>query len=982
MDDSKPDFLIQAAILDRYVHLDNPGDDMVAVGVILEALKASPDLYRYFFAQKPTAGWAQHLYQYGVFTEPPGVIRDGDSYRTPFWAPAAYLADVAEENAALTTKLVSEIETDNPIIHEYLTKALSVLPAEAVLPCLEKVKKWLQGEYRGWWGLAQNAALLAQGLAERGYILESIHIIDELLEPVPSEQRNVGGTAFRMPATTHFELHFLAPDFWKQILPAICVCSPSRYVRVLEARLVESMELELSDPDVRVGLESPASSWWRSSIGDSNQDSPTDLKHLLLAALRDTLDNWATKNAEEARLVVTDYLSGNKIILRRVALHVAARHLHDFGDVCRSELLDPAFHDDISFHNEYFFLLRKAFSSLSEADQQKVIQIILEGPNPAKLEDSAARAGGDDEAAREKYAVLRRATWTRDRLAVIKQYLDSETEAALADLVDRFGKPDHPEFLAWASEVYSIRDVSPVARDDLAAMSVSQLGNYLTEWAPPPDVGWGPERVSLEGLSQEVAGILLDSSDKYEELIAKLPALNPLYSATLFTQAQRRLKEGLSVSWAHLLPVMLECSVQKRATRPPEDPNNFEARISAIRLLEDGLSASASIPLELRSLAKSVILAYIDDPSPDASEDHPPEGYFGHNDPITVAVNCIRPIALTCYLALLKIGAEPMQPEVEQTHSLDHDARTILETRLDTSKESSWAVHSIYGKYLWFLAKADSEWLVAHKKDIFPMEETEDSQARFDAAWDSYIIFNHPNTPTFEMLDAEYRFAIRRLATARTTTPMLDVARRFSSHILLHYIHSSYPLGDEGSLLGEFYGHADAPMRASAAHTLSAIVSSMAQADAPALWPRVRDLWQWRLAAVAASDYPEDHARELDQLAGLLPMVPETVPIPVLWPALEVFLRFKASYLVWKHLQDFLAARVETESLQVATFYRLMHEDVEERPSGFQPHDKSADQILESLMANPNTRVDARAVIDRIARRDPDRYRNLYDRYA
>ena len=58
MDNRRVDFNIQAAILDKFIKLENPSDDQVAIEIVIKRIKESEDLERYFFGQSPTPGWA------------------------------------------------------------------------------------------------------------------------------------------------------------------------------------------------------------------------------------------------------------------------------------------------------------------------------------------------------------------------------------------------------------------------------------------------------------------------------------------------------------------------------------------------------------------------------------------------------------------------------------------------------------------------------------------------------------------------------------------------------------------------------------------------------------------------------------------------------------------------------------------------------------------------------------------------------------
>ncbi len=57
---------------------------------------------------------------------------------------------------------------------------------------------------------------------------------------------------------------------------------------------------------------------------------------------------------------------------------------------------------------------------------------------------------------------------------MIREQLDKPTKSILDKLIEE-GKPDHPEFLSWMSEVELITDESPYSESELSKLAPNRL---------------------------------------------------------------------------------------------------------------------------------------------------------------------------------------------------------------------------------------------------------------------------------------------------------------------------------------------------------------------------------------------------------------------------------------------------------------------------------------------------------------------------
>ncbi len=156
------------------------------------------------------------------------------------------------------------------------------------------------------------------------------------------------------------------------------------------ARTLEQLVTEALARTAAIKQADPYTSAWRAAIEETNQDLHDHPFGLLVDSLRDTLEIGLRQGTPEVLSLVERYSKDPHYILRRLALHC----VRSFPDQYRLEiqrwLIEPISYDEWELHHEFFLLLRDQFASLDSADQARVIGIILEGPEPARVVRLAA----------------------------------------------------------------------------------------------------------------------------------------------------------------------------------------------------------------------------------------------------------------------------------------------------------------------------------------------------------------------------------------------------------------------------------------------------------------------------------------------------------------------------------------------------------------------------------------------------------------
>ena len=807
-----------------------------------------------------------------------------------------------------------------------------------------------------------------------------------MISPLPSKAQKNGEHYWGGEARFKFELSYLKPDFWDYTIPNLGELDSNKTIGVLEKNLLDAIRLEITAKNREYSDEDWLTYGWRSSVGDTSQDRRDDYKNRILVSLRNILDKWIKNDPREAKHTVEDYLIRDEVILQRLAIYLIAKNSMIYPELSSELLKRKDIHREIKFNNEFFKLLEEGYPNLSPDDKQKVISIILDGPDPKKIENLAKEVAIEKGENEEEISKRYKAAWVRDRFWMIKELLPEDIYSQLMEYCERYGDPFHPGFLAWSSEASTVTEISPLSEEDLLKLSPEELLEYLKTWRPEPSQQFGPTQVSIRGLSDAVASLIIEFPEKYKLLYKRLPEAPPVISASLFILAREQCKKKIEVPWDQLLELTYSTAevIYSQGT-PNWDGDNFEARISAIQFVHEALSVREFLPVECFSYIESIALLYLHDSNPDENRDNPPEGYVGHRDPITLALNTIRPIALSCLLLIINRRLDILENGSKKKEILTKQIKETFESKLDKSQDSSWAVHSVFGHYFALLTIIDWAWSRSQIPLIFPTDESDKSLRYFSAAWEAYVIFTRPSGKLLDELSSQYLYSIHLLSEGKTTKTHLDYVSRLSEHLLKDYLWSPYDLVGEHSEnkpLVLLFTLCNQEIRSRVIWTLWRMLDPTQPDQGNKLWKQIKAFWKWRLNEASLSMYPHEFKGEMDEFSHFPIIAPRSESIGSLRPFLEPLIPYAGDYRVWRNLENFLAERVEESPDKAIGFYLYLHEHSPESEYGFHHYGEESDKIINTAVRNNSSRRDALKVMDIILRKGNDRYRELYEEYT
>lgn len=981
MSDKQLTFYAQAAILDEYIHSSDPSADKDSLEVILMVLRTKKDLHDYFFISQPNAAWADILWNNGFFAKPPSRQKEGENYILPRWYEQDFLISVADQVPEIALKHVQNVEGEG----FYISKAIAAvcrIDSEKAEEAVPKIIAWLENTKIAI-EIAAEAYELCMYLGTDGKVTSAFDLFRALISPLPAP--DTGEHKGFQNNDAFSKLPAWPENMLSKGIDLFLTLNCQQTVSILEKSLCKAIKLE---SETRKSAEYENSSWWRVAIEDTEQDISTSYKDRLLIELRKAVEVWVQKDLKDATQLLRRYLSDGREILRRLGLYILHRYPQHFNDEVKFELLKKENLDNSGIHHEFFVLLQKGYPYLTQVEQESLIKFICDGPPKERLEELTKWAQENRSIESSEYLTQYPKFWIRDRLWMLKNNLSGSARKVLDDVIAEIGEPEHPDFARWSSGVYTVHDVSPITEDELAKMPAGKLVDLVSNWKPDDSNILGPRRISYEGFGGAIANVILNNPQKYKDLIPAFALHRAEYALAILIKIEKQQVQTSEV-WT-LMVNLSETLLGNEYVR-----NDMDGKASGqwrwvrqrmASLLENSLSKGGTIPTELLTRIKNVLLLLIDDPDPDFQDDQPKDGFLGHNDPATVAINHVRPLALSALInySLYVIPEKSKREDKPGSSSLARDIQEVLSKKVDTQIEPSLSVHSVYGQHLWCLFWLDKEWVESHIDRIFPPGNDEDSIHFFVAAWDSFVMFNHFNMNLVEILYTKYVQAIENVSKGYISKTHLQPIESLSNHLIWEYLLSEKDLYSSGKrpLITKFFEIAKPEDRGTACWLLWRFLSND-PSKMKSYWPKVRSLWEWRMQAASQANNSSDFEKEMEWFAHMPLTVRPIENITSLWPLLEGLLPYitrKAYGGDWSAIEEYLASEVDRDPEKSIHLYYLMH--THGRRRSFSYHEDKARKILETAAACPASRKKALDLIDLLGRTQNYQYRDIYDRFS
>ncbi|MBT9260256.1 MAG: hypothetical protein KM310_10995 [Clostridiales bacterium] len=934
----------------------------------------------YFFNRLQHPGWLHPLWSEGFFRRPPAAIRDEEegTIRFPPWPEARYLSRMAPHKPDLVAEIIQEMDdTDNAAVLSDLLDALLAMPPDAAPRLVEKAARWAESPY---FLVPGKLGQLVAHWASAGRTTEALRVARVLLDVLPDEHRleSAPEEDYRLPPEPRARF-----DTWnyEEILK-------KHYPELVMAAGLPALELlcDLLDRAIRLSRrrdddQGPEdySVIWRPAIEDHLQNDGHTIKDALVTAVCDAAELVVRSGQGTAEEVVNALERRPWKVFRRIALHVLQVFPDQAEALAAERLTDRALFEDVGLRHEYVLLLRDCFQRLTHEDRATILGWIEAGPDVEKFkrwrEEATGSPPSDD-------SVARREIWQRDWLARIRpENLPGELQERYRELVGKYGEPNHVEFPVYTESGW-VGPTSPKSVDELKAMSVQEIVEFLKTWRPPDNAFCEP---SPEGLGRVLSSVVAQDPGPFAVEAKRFQGLDPTYIRAVLSGLRDALKQGGTFDWEPVLDLCGWALSQPRESPGRQVGEEMEAdldwgwtRKTIADLLSTGFDdGPGSIPIRLRVKVWHILKPLSEDPEPTPEHE---ERYGGSNmDPATLSINTTRGEAMHAVVRYALWVRRHMEgqadAEDQPRRGFDEmpEVREVLDAHLDVAQEPSLAIRAVYGQWFPWLVLLDSEWARDNATRIFPIGQGE--EALLQAAWNSYVTFCRPYDNVLDILREQYRHAAERIGCRRDDTRWLaNPDERLVEHLMAFYWRGKLSLEDP--LFTAFWEKATDALRG---HALGYVGRALKQTigEIPAeVLDRLTQLWAVRLARAKQSQSRADLVKEMAAFGWWF--VSDKFDVGWAIAQLSESLQLVHQTDPYHRVLEYLERTVETHPVESIQCLRLIAEGDREgwNLSAGRDHVR---RILEVALRNPTAGEEAERIIHYLGSRGFLEFRNLLE---
>jgi hypothetical protein len=780
------------------------------VDSILSSVSESCNLANDFYDVDLDHSWAELQFERGAFADPDNNL-------------LSYLNRTTETHPSFIGTVAEEIETDNERTLRFLIAIGEDLPVGDAAVIGRCAAEWIREKEGAYGYLAPQALKLVTYLVENDEYDVALGILDEVLKP-----RDVGDTD--QLDLEQGMMGYNLTETIDDIFDGLIRERGKEFVDILDSNLDLALQQENGEYAMVAGLDSLDSLNYTDGMRGK-------LEEVVLEYFVRATTAWIEKDpSDDERKEFVKELLKRPTAFRRVGLYTLGEYPESFKDLAETELSDEANYQTQSPDQEFYHALSEGFEYLSNDVQNSICKIIVEGPYTDSIEDRATQLAEQGDESASYFEKRIRETWQRDRLCLIREHLDEEYSDRLDELLDKYGEPDRVPSETLLPEVTGghVRQRGPEETEELREQPAEEVLSAATEWEPPETNHWetGDEGQLEEqnhlGFSRQLSELIKENPQRYAREISVLEDANPRYAEAAFRAFRDILDDGEVFPWESIV------DLGQVIVDSPTDWSSH-SRLNLAMLINRGIAAEETdFPEDVESEVQDILLVLLDDPDPDRERDQPSEGAAGHGDPVHVAINSVRPMALNAYITFL------VWQDDQSEGTLDPTLFEPVEPRIQ--EDPSLAVRSVIGRRFGTLYDLDSGFVESHLDGIFPRSEDPTSVRRFTAAWNSYARKNY-------YLDEDwirpcYYYAIRLLESNGDREYQIDIPST-AAHIASFYLFEDESFEDDESMISQFYNVASG---SDAAELASVVSSSIGNTPVEERWDKIRELWEWRLS--------------------------------------------------------------------------------------------------------------------------------------
>jgi hypothetical protein len=736
--------------------------------LVEEALMRTGDLQhrRVFYDGLENPKWVKPLAEANAFQNVPATVVDAEGYllTTP-WPEGDYLIRMAQLVPAEVLAVLEPLKgTEDPYVQRIILRAATHMPAEMVREFLLPVTRLIGGPLRRLLDPKDFVAFISTLAAEGATSKDALKLANAVYRPWPGPVEE--GLWPRKRATVGLEEYA-----YQLSLPALREALEPLGLKTLTQLKIWLEQYQVHSGDYLEDRKRDVSTMTRPSIRTHEQNRGYNrIYESLVDAVRDEAESLLERGFDLDEVLAVLQKSDQPLV-QRIALHVVTAAVPSGVsglEKGRERLFDQCYLDE-DFRNEYSHLARAVLPALTSEEADQWLAAVVSGPFEEQdaLEQRLERYLQEGETV-EQIVQRYREVWRRDVLASIgDEHLPAAATQLLAELIDRWGSPEHPEFPNWM-EFKEVTPRGPEGAAELAVKPVGEVAMWLREWHPEED-SHSLDRMTIEGLARALESDVRKRPGDYIEVAEEFAVLDPTYVRALMSGLAEAAKHDLPEEWGPILG--LAQSVVAHDEDTDQEVESFDrdgswrfAQRELLRFVDSALgneSARGSGALPLESFAEILAkLAASPDPTPEYEA-----RYGGDNmDPLTLSLNGVRPVAVSQLADLLLFLQSEEAAGRTAPAGLSESVEEALASRMGAPIDGSLSVAAAFGRSMGKLIDADETWTRSALARLLGEPGVPHEQAYSDIVVSTALATYHPSLKLLTFYAAYYPSMLDRAA--------------------------------------------------------------------------------------------------------------------------------------------------------------------------------------------------------------------------
>lgn len=779
--------------------------------------------YVFFFkqaAETADTSWLSHLGKRGYLANPPNTERIGEDLANfPFWWPLHYLAKISKHAPDQVTNLVLGLfKVDNPSVYEEILTIALQLRGEESAKLMPKILESLELEHQVW--TYQYADLLGHWTKEN-QVKAALQLATILVTFVPDPQdkdkrkrrgekpQDLAAIA-TMAAETRLKPspridHLEYCEIMSKGVRPLAEKVPYKVALLLVNTTANMIRLRTHEEGFEKDFD--YSEYWCERLVESERDyeaADKSLVHTLTFACQSVYE----KEPDSIRVLDDALRNKHWRIFKRLRQHLYAQYPREQTKPWIREMILA--HED--YHRwehsyEYQQMIQSAcqhfgMELLTEDERKHIFDCILNGPS---------KDGFTEEEFKQHQRRFHRKQLKPFAPVLFREYnnyfqqLETEAESQISD-------DDYPPLKTRGGHLCSR---SPRSQKDLEKLTDEEMLTFINEWDERRELFEGNNLIEVDigGLASAfqtvfTQQIIPDSKRLKFWMDIREKIESPIYVRMMINGMQTdvkkkhfdRLNDWLAFSeWVLSHPDQVQegnYRLGREGDESREIPSWYNSRRAVGDFIATCLQKDVDVPIVARKhLAKLLEMLCTQF---DSWLDRDKRVFSNQNDLVAEGINNTRSLALE---TLVKFGFW-LQGHDSESEILD--VTTILEKRFapDTERLLTLPEYAILGKDYPRIFHLNDTWATAHKSDFFP----QCNLSTWLAAFYSFMHYNRPSKAIFEILKADFDFALCHLNDFKKQdfsekTP----AETLGEHLFHYYLLEMYPLKGGNSLLERYY---------------------------------------------------------------------------------------------------------------------------------------------------------------------------------